>query len=95
MSFELLNPTSPTDLILNPGVESWKVAEYIGDLDIEVKDDSSGEEESEQVPKLKWYDSYDEEARDGAMSDASPSMWPQANLQGLSGFFVAFVKRIK
>jgi 16S rRNA C967 or C1407 C5-methylase (RsmB/RsmF family) len=107
MSFELLNPTIPTDLKLNPGVESWKVADHIGDLDIEEKDDSSGEDESEQVPKLKWYDSY-EEARDGGMSGASPSMWPQANLQGLSkcfrlfpqsqdtgGFFVAFVKRIK
>jgi 16S rRNA C967 or C1407 C5-methylase (RsmB/RsmF family) len=108
MSFKLLNPTFPTDLKINPGVESWKVAYYISDLDIEEKDDSSGEEESKQVPNLKWYDSYHQEARDGGMSGVSPSMWPQANIQGLSkcfrlfpqsqdtgGFFVAFVKRIK
>ena len=82
----------PDGLILRDGVNTWKVADYLGPDD-------------DEVARLTWYDSY-EQAKQAGMKDVVPSLWPSRSDaplerckrlvphdQDTGGFFVAILKR--
>jgi 16S rRNA C967 or C1407 C5-methylase (RsmB/RsmF family) len=80
-----------------PGVDTWEVAAYTGDV----------VDEEDERPGLRWYSSYGE-ASDAAMEHAVPSMWTPTHAATLNlerctrlwpqdhdtgGFFVALLRR--
>lgn len=82
LSFELVEVPHESlhGLMLHPGVESWRVADFDYDTTTPTNHDESADigEDEEAVPKLQWYSSYQEAFNDG-MDGVRASMWPAAS----------------
>ncbi|KAL7574862.1 hypothetical protein ACA910_010697 [Epithemia clementina (nom. ined.)] len=98
---ELVDIPPLHDFNLRPGVSHWGVADYSHECH------HQRDEEEDDEPTLRWYKTY-QDAVQGNMEHAKPSLWPPENATRLGlekcgrlwpqdhycgGFFVAFIRR--
>ena len=80
-----------------PGVSKWKVADYVGDTELD----------DDEKARLRWYATY-QDAENASMGKAYTTMWPPSDAESLrldrctrlwpqdndsGGFFVALIRR--
>ena len=80
---ELIPLPSLGQITLRPGLSSWSVADFEpgstrDNRPNDTDDMKNDDEEDDELPKLLWYDTYEEAQRHG-MKHAVPSLWPPTN----------------